>query len=266
MTQLPRDSTEELALLCPPHAQPITARLAGAGSLRRELEALLAAAPPGASPVLFRDLLLNANAAGKASAAARMWAWKRLKLRYVLDPAVPEFRAFVGSMQETTSPSERGLLCFLMFARTDRLLREVTLECVSPALSREGTVIQPDGIQASILDHARASSLRWSAITIRRAASHLLAALKDFGVLQGSATKRTVRPQPGPMVVTFAARLARLQGLTDRQTLEAQWFRLLGLTVEQVVNLFYAATRSGTLEFRMQADVVEISLPQVPAV
>lgn len=43
----------------PLDAQPITARLAGAGSLRRELEALLAAAPPEASPVLFRDLLIG---------------------------------------------------------------------------------------------------------------------------------------------------------------------------------------------------------------
>jgi hypothetical protein len=190
--ELDRSITEPL------DAQPITARLAGAGSLRRELEALLAAAPPGASPVVFRELLLNANAAGKASATARMWAWKRLKLRYVLDPGVPEFRVFAASMQSTTSPSDRGLLCFLMFARNDRLFREVTLGCVSPALSREGTVIQHDDIQASILALAQASGLRWSVTTLQRAASHLLAALKDFGVLRGSAKKRTVRPQPSP--------------------------------------------------------------------
>jgi hypothetical protein len=66
-------------LLPLPEDQPINARLAGAGSLRQELEALLAAAPEDASPAVFRELLMRENVAGKSSATARMWAWKRLK-------------------------------------------------------------------------------------------------------------------------------------------------------------------------------------------
>jgi hypothetical protein len=244
-----------------PDAQPITARLAGAGSLRRELEALLEAAPHDSNPNDFRELLLHANAAGKASATARMWAWKRLKLRYLLDPQMSEFRAFLAGMRGTGSAQERGLLCLLMFARTDRLLREVALECVSPHLSREGTPIEPSAVASAVRMRAEASGLRWSASTLDRASSHLLAALKDFGVLRGSATKRTVRPRPGGAVTLFAARLARLEGLTDRQVIDARWFRLLGLTSDQVIDLLYAAARNGTLGFRLQADVVELALP-----
>jgi hypothetical protein len=43
---------------------------------------------------MVRDAILSANAAGKGSQTARMWAWKRLKLRYLLDPSVPEGRHF----------------------------------------------------------------------------------------------------------------------------------------------------------------------------
>jgi hypothetical protein len=244
-----------------PDAQPITARLAGAGSLRQELEALLAAAPLEAAPGTYRGLLLQENAAGKRSTTARMWVWKRLKLRYLLDPNVPEFRAFAAGMRATSSAAERGLLCLLMFARTDRLFREVALECVSPHLAREGTLIEAGAILAAVESRAAASDLQWSAATLARARSHLLAALKDFGVLRGSATKRTLRPRPGSLTVLFGAWLARLEGLTDHQLLQARWFRLLGLETDQVVDLLYGATRDGTLSFRQQADVVELHLP-----
>ena len=88
-----------------PDTQPITVRLAGAGSLRGELEALLAAAPPGATPEEYRELLLRQNVAGKGSAIASMWAWKRLKLRYALDPAIVEHRAFLAARRAGSNSS-----------------------------------------------------------------------------------------------------------------------------------------------------------------
>src|SRR5581483_10909603 len=189
-----------MARLPLPDQQPFTPRLSGAGSLRRELEALLAVAPPGADRRTFRRLTLEANAAGKGSASMRAWAWKRLSLRYLLDPALPEFRTFEAAMRGTESPTERGLL---------------------------------------------------------------LSALKDFGVLCGAREKRTCCPAPGAATAVFAAHLARLEGLPDRQVLGSRWFRLLGLAEAAVVDLLYAATRERALDFRIQADVVELSLPEV---
>ncbi len=255
--------SEELATLDAPAAQPITARLAGAGSLRQELEALLAAAPIGASAEQYHDLLLKENVAGKRSATARMWAWKRLKLRYALDPDLAEHQAFVAGMRTTSDPAERGLLCFLMFARTDRLFREVTFECVSPHLHDEGTIVEPTTVEEAVRQRAAQAGLRWSTNTLDRVHGHLLTALKDFGFLRGARLKRTVAVRPGLQVVLFAARLARLQGLTDRQALDSCWFRLLGMTTGAAAEALYTAHRAGTLTFRMQADVVELTLPPV---
>jgi hypothetical protein len=248
-------------LLERPGAQPLTIRLAGAGSLRRELEALLVAAPPNATADDYRTLLLDQNAAGKDSATARMWAWKRLKLRYALDPGIAEHQPFLAAMRSTADPSQRGLIAFLMFARTDRLFREVTLDCVSPYLSKEGTIIEPEDIEAAIRRRAEVAGLRWSASAQRTASHHLLSALKDFGLIRGSRTRRTVRPRPGAEVTRFATWLGRLERLTDRQILDSQWFRLLGLDRDQAADLLYAASRAGILSFRMQADVVELRLP-----
>jgi hypothetical protein len=198
---------------------------------------------------------------GKASASTRTWAWKRLKLRYILDPRVPEFHAFEAAMRATSGVSDRGLLCLLMLARTDRLFREVTLEQISPILHQSNTEVNHGAVLEAIVERQQAGGFVWSGETLKGIRSHMLSALKDCGVLNGSRTKRTVRPAPGPTVAAFAAQLARLEGLTDRQTLEARWFRLLGLDRGEVVDLMYAATREQVLGFRMQADVVELSLP-----
>ncbi len=249
--------------LLPPDEQPLTARLAAAGSMRRELEALLQALHTAATPAEYRRAILDDNVCGKRTATGRVKAWWHLKLRYLLDPPVPEFRAFAAGMASTSSPGERGLLCLLMFARYDRLFREVTLEQVSPLLAREGTPIIREAIEHAVTEKMAQAGLRYSAESLDSIISHLLSALKDFGVLRGSLSKRTLRPSLGRQVALFAARLARLEGLSDRRALEARWFRLLGLDREASVDLLYAATRAGVLRFRLQADVAELDLPAV---
>ena len=251
--------------LLPPDGQPITARLAGAGSLRQELEALLTAAPVDATYSAYRALVLDANVAGKASYSARKHVWTHLKLRYLLDPAVETFQTFAGAMRSSSVPDDRGLLCLLMLARSDRLFREVTLECVSDHLHRSLTLVDPQALQASIDRRLLEAGVVWGKQTRHTARAHLLSALKDFGLLRGSVAKRTATPRPGASVITFAAALGKEEGLTDRQILTGRWFRLLGLPAEQAVHLLYAAARNGAVVLRMQADVVEIDLPE-PAV
>src|SRR6266851_876041 len=108
-------------------------------------------------------------------------------------------------------------------------------------------------------------SATWSPTTLRRVQQHILASLKDFGMIKGSRTRRTVRPRVGPQVTLFASRLASLQGLTDLQALDACWFRLLGLDYHQTVEVLFAAARSGVLSSRLQADVAKLTLPAVEA-
>lgn len=248
-----------------PDAQPYTARLAAAGSRRSELEALLTAAPANAGPGEFRLLVIEANAVGKSTAASRDKVWQQLRKSYVLDPAVPEYRAFAAAIRQTQSPRERGLVCFLMFARTDRLFRELTLDRVSPLSAKQGAVVNAQATEEYMANLARRQGFVWTTATLGTVQRHLLSALKDFGILEGSAKKRTVTPRPGPATTLFAARLGRLEGLADRQVLDCVWFRLLGMTTERAVELLYEASRAGALGFRMQAGVVELDLPALEA-
>lgn len=253
----------EHATLPLPDEQPIQPRLSGTGSLRAELEALLAVATPETTQAELRRLVVEDNVTGKRSETTRKITWKYLRPRYALDPAIPEYRAFVAGMRVATAPTERGLLCGLMFARCDRLLREVTIECVSPLLREPGTVIEPSAIDGAIRQHTVATGQSWSPSVQRGVVSHLQSSLKDFGLLTGSLKRRTVRPRVGVQGTLLALRLGRLEGLTDRQALGSRWFRFLGLEREAAMELCYTAARAGAVGFRAQADVVEIRLPAV---
>jgi len=244
--------------------QPLTARLAAAGSRLQELLALLRAFETGATSSELRELVMTKNVTGKRSAVSREKVWRQLRARYVLEPSVPEFQALVQGIH-AGDLAEKGVLACLMFARTDRLFREVTSTVVSPKLTSDNAQVHPVSVEACVQDLVQHCGASWSPGTIRTVQQHILSSLKDFGLIRGSRTRRTVRPRVGPQVTLFASRLARLEGLTDRQILDAPWFRLLGLDYHQTVEVLYAAARSGVLTFRLQADVAELSLPELEA-
>jgi hypothetical protein len=107
------------------------------------------------------------------------------------------------------------------------------------------------------------ASLSWSAKSIANVTNHLLSSLKDFGIVAGSRERRTAGVRLTPVVTTFAAMLGRAQGLTDRQILEGVWFKFLGASMAQAAAALEFAAKAGLITFRMQADVVELHLPDM---
>lgn len=242
--------------------QPITARFAGAGAMRRELEAVLSATPEDATATDYRHAILADNAARKVSQTARNWAWLRLKLRYALDtPSAPEFRAFRLAMRDP-SPAGRGIVCALMVARTDRLFRETTVHILSPILSRAGTRIDPDAVLQEVVDRMHRAELGWSEESQRHVASHIMSSWRELGLSAGARERCSVRPQMTHAAVRFAVEVARAEGLTDQQVLGSVWFELLGMGRRAAEELLREAARTGLLGFRAQAEVVEITLPE----
>ncbi|MDQ2786771.1 MAG: DUF1819 family protein [Chloroflexota bacterium] len=240
--------------------QPFDARVAAAGSRRIELFALLAAAPLGASLIEMRRLIDDDNIAGKGSAVSREKVWQQLRQRYLLDWNDPVFVAFAEAFHATANVGDRGLLCYLLFAATNRVFREATLRCIVPLLGRAGAAVPISGVRGEIETMVREQHLHWAESTIEKVAQNLLAALRDFGLLRGGTKKVTVRPRVTPVVTWYAARLAELAGCTAQQTPDFVGFRLLGLDRAAAIDALYAAGTAGALAFRLLADVAELSL------
>lgn len=241
--------------------QEITARLAGAGSMRADLEHVMAAVPDATTAEEFRRAILDENAARKGTGISRMWAWKRLKLRYALDhPGTVEFAAFRRAMRDP-DPAGRGLSAMLMFARLDRLFREATLELLVPRLGRPGDTLPLDPVRDYVRRRAAGAGLSWSAESLASVTNHLVSSWKDFGLIEGSKERRAGRVRPSHRTIRFAVELGRAEGRSDRLALDSPWFRLLGMDAAAAEVALRAAARDGALGYRSQADVVEITLP-----
>lgn len=245
-------------------AQPLTARLAAAGSRRSEFEALFHVASPETAPTELRELIVDANVAGKGSAASRAKVWAQLRQRYVLDPRVPEYRAFAQAYGASGSPGDRGLVLYLMLARTDRTFRELVLRRVAAHLAHPATPISAADVQAELRHLVSKRRPAWTEQTLVTVSQHALSALKDFGVLQGGTKKKTARIHVGPPATLFAARLGLLEGLPARRIPDSVWFQLLGLDAEGAWHALQSAAADGVLRCRRQADVVELELPALP--
>jgi hypothetical protein len=77
--------------------------------MRADIEHVMAAVGSGATPDDYRRAILDENAARKGTGTSRMWALKRLKLRYALDrPETIEFAVFRRVMR-ALDPAGRGL-------------------------------------------------------------------------------------------------------------------------------------------------------------
>lgn len=230
--------------------------------MRSELEHVLAAVEPGATPAQFRAAILEGNAARKSTHTARDWAWKRLKLRYALDSTdAAEFIAFERAMRDA-DPAGRGLSAYLMLARTDRLFRETSLKLVVPVLDQAGTVVESEAVLEHVDAARKAAGLEWSTASVRATAGHVMTSWKEFGVVEGSKVRRIARLRPSHATMRLMIELARAQGLTDRQALEGTWPQLLGMDFRAVDTALRSAARDGALQYRTQADVVEIILPE----
>lgn len=245
--------------------QHLTARLAGAGSMRTELVAVLDVAPEDATASVYRRLILEDNASSKRSGTARMWAWKRLKLRYALDSVdTPEFKAFIRSYRRASSMADRGLVIALMLARTDRLFRDLTLEMISPCLADDSKSLDPAEVAARVDDVRQQDGLVWSMESLRSVTNHLISSWRETGLIAPGRGVLTSRISPGPVVAAFAAALAKAEGLTDRAVLGSRWFQFLGADESRATDLLRDAAAAGLLTFRLQADVAEIRFPVAP--
>lgn len=246
-----------------PSDQVVTARLAGAGSMRNELAAVLEVAQATASSHDYRRLIIDDNAASKRSGTARMWAWKRLKLRYGLDSTdTPEFRAFIRSYRLASSTADRGLVVALMLARTDRLFREITLARVSSNLTNDPITIDPMDLATDVDQLRRQNGLEWSPESLRSVTNHLISSWRDTGLIAPGRGITTTRISPGPVVAAFVAALGKSEGLTDRAVLRSRWFQFLGADESRGAELLHSAAAAGLLTFRLQADVAEIRITE----
>ncbi len=211
----------------------------------------------------FRNAVITENRLARASHASRMKLYTELKGRYILDDSHPLFAAFLAEWIAAEAGSAKTLVAFVLFALNDRTVSGISCDWLFPHLQRAPSDLRLGDLTAHLQRCAASTHpeiLRWTEKTLTRVAQHYLASVRDFGLAAGGSRKVSVRAALYAAPVRLILRALDLARVPPRDVLRHEAFKLLGIAPDEVIDALSELNRQGALRFRMQADIVELSL------
>jgi hypothetical protein len=239
-----------------------SSRLSARSALYTELHQLIDGEDSALSSAEYRSHVIDHNRLSKPSYSARAKLWKELKARYRLSADDPLFAAFWVEWRRCESEAERGLTAYILFALNDRLVADLGTEWLYPLLRRAPADVRLADVLAFIDRAFRAhpEAQAWSDETRLAVAQKYMASIRDFGLARGTIRKTSIRPALYGAPIRLLVRVLRLAGVAPLDLVQASAFRLLCLDTTEVIDALSEMNRVGALQFRMQADVVELDV------
>jgi hypothetical protein len=241
---------------------PLLARISSRSALATDFAVLMEKVPQYHA-ASFRTAVIDDNILARTSASARAKLFQELKGRYLLDLASPLFAAFLAEWRAHPASHDRQLLAYILFALNDRTVFVTSRDWLFPHLRQASSELRIGDLivffqRLGKSDYPEVAA--WTPITLTRVVQHYLASVRDFGLATGGTRKVAVRPslQPGP--VRLLLRAIMLSGIPAPEVIRHDAFKILGIAPGEVVDTLSELNRRGALRFRMQADVIELSL------
>ncbi|HNT24175.1 MAG TPA: DUF1819 family protein [Anaerolineales bacterium] len=238
-----------------------TSRLIKATALIPDTKALLAAWDLSQDWRTNFDNARRMNIFGKASRARIEDILNIFRQRYFDDPEVGQ--ALVTLVQGHVPANWVDPLLYYYSVQNDRTLRAIILEVVTPRLLSGYTDVTLEHVQRALRDWVAEGKTvdKWGEETLVRVARHSLAALRDFGILQGKATK-SITPLYLPVeAFTFLAyEIWRKDHAGDKALHSAEW-NLFFLPIQGVERFFLEAHQERLLAYYAAGSVVRLEFP-----
>lgn len=226
------------------------------GALLDDTRRLVEAWSDDLSPAENLARILDENVLGKRSRMRAEDVLRRiLKPRFV-DPGVHVIAALRGLL--TKPPSFREA-CYYEASRDDRLLAVFVEEHLFESFQagRTTVTIEETTDWLEVLADKGDAPL-WSDSVRIKVARGLLAALRDFAVLEGGANKRFATPRMTPSGFSYVAFREYEQGRSSRALVDSHIWRRWLLDDSRIGDLFLQAERLGVLRFSRVGSSVRI--------
>lgn len=207
------------------------------------------------------DRARRQNIFGKSSRKRVQDILKIFRQRYFDDPDVGE--ALVTLVQNGAPSQWLDPLLYFFAAQNDRTLRDIVVEIVYPRHLAGYSELPTDFIVRNIRTWVAEgkTTTNWAGATIERVARNSLAALRDFGLLQGTVHKR-IAPifLPTPSFALIALWLQHRER-SGNLVLNSDDWKLFFLPVEGVERFFIEAHQQHLLTYQAAGSVVRIEFP-----
>jgi hypothetical protein len=182
----------------------------------------------GVSPAELREKALHGQMFPRASYENRQRIWDSVKHRYFAPGhacAPPSLAA--ATVGGADSPDFVSL-AYLYFALRDRLTFELVTQLLWQRWCARSLAVSSADVLEFLEGRAEQhpATKKWRPSTRTRLVRSILAALRDFGVLQGTRTKQIQRPVVSPQTVFHLLCVLLAEGHHGRSVIEAPDWRL----------------------------------------
>ncbi len=241
-----------------------TSRLQKGGALLPEMRALVRLWHNDVSPDDLKRQLTEDNVLGKGSRSRMLDVLKRTFLPRYVQGNPPEAWRALRAFEEANAPlSVVRPLYYFHAARVEALMgdfvRQVLFERYRAGF-REVTVSQA----LAFIHQAEAEGRidpPWSESVTLRVARGLLAALRDYGILEGKVNKRIAPVYLPPVSFAYVAFiLHQEQPAGERLLVHPDW-RLFLLSTQEVERAFVEAQQRGLLIYQAAGPIIRIEFP-----
>lgn len=240
---------------------PYSSKIIKAGALIGDTKTLLSQWDVTASVAENVSRMQRDNVFAKASRSRVEDILAIFRARYLAEASVTQ--ALVTLVRGQFPPVALEKILYFHAARADRLLNDVVTEILVPMHEQGLTDLQATQVQRSLTQWAEAGKTtgHWSESTIVRICQGLLAALRDFGVLQGVVHKK-IAPAFLP-VDAFAYIMFYLKQHqpSGSKLIELPDWKLFFLTRDGVERLLFEAHQHELLEYHVAGSVTRLTFP-----
>jgi hypothetical protein len=178
-----------------------------------------------------------------------------LKPRFV-DPGDQVMQALGRLLMRPDSFREA---CYYETSRDDALLAAFAEGPLYESYQRGRTTITVDEVKLWMADLSRdGQAPEWTDIVRTKVARGILAALRDFGILEGANHKRFATPRMTPLGFAYVAYREHEQGVSSRGIVESRVWRRWLLSPDRVTELFTQAERLGVLRYLQVGSSVRV--------
>ena len=238
-----------------------TSRIIKASALIADTKVLLAEWDPGCSLEENLGRARRENIFGKASRKRVEDILRIFRQRYLDDADVGA--ALVALTQGGAPAQWIDPLLYFFSAQNDRTLRDIVIETIYPRSLAGHTGLPVEVVMRAIRTWVAdgKTTTAWGEKTILRVAQNAMAALRDFGVLQGAVNKQ-IAPiyLPTPSFALIALWLQQRER-SGHLVLQSDDWRLFFLPVEGVERFFIEAHQEHLLTYQAAGSVVRIAFP-----
>lgn len=238
-----------------------TTKIVKATALLGDTKTLLSNWDVSASVAENTQRLQRDNVFGKASRSRVEDILAIFRQRFVVEESVT--KALVSLVKERFSAASLDRILFFHAACADRLLFDVVTEFLFERQSQGIVDIDVADVQRLIdksVTEGKTTSA-WSEITRLRVAQSLLAALRDFGVLQGVMNKK-IAPAFLPIeAFAYVAFYLKQHQPSGAKLIELPDWKLFFLTREGVERFLFEAHQRDLLEYHVAGSVTRLTFP-----